>query len=434
MSANEKQKRDGFPTCIVEAMKSKDAEIRRLRAERQDTFLSVFRDLLSLLDHPPVLIIVACVCFMMWAINHLPTEINQPRVYLDPAHKYNVTITSTAEQLFSLQSQMDVRMTQHNLVMSQNLDNFTSILIDIASDADLATDYILFLSKIIDWGAGHTAEQWQRDADFLVEEAKKLGNVDGSNKVRMKVVAVTHIAVILAAEMADMEHFLRDTSSASNILLNRLGHTLGDELAGCDLCHIGEEGPFDQPISNAPILDLNAPIARLQPKQIIQWSWDQIDKYGNVHRTTGDFTWAQQTIIEIFLQKMNETGNMFLPTTIRFGIGLPDTYPQDLSVFGHDKPKLITFHGLSILDPPISGQKYTCDIMAHFARVDPNAVTREVWTMPGVLQQVVDRQLVGLQSMECWGEDGEKVDVVRHAVTALSKKKLMRKRVTLGGD
>ena len=52
--------------------------------------------------------------------------------------------------------------------------------------------------------------------------------------------------------------------------------------------------------------------------------------------------------------------------------------------------------------------------------------------MPGVLQQVVDRQLVGLQSMECWSEDGEKVDVVRHAVTALSKKKLMQKRVALG--
>jgi len=306
--------------------KFKDAEIQRLRAERQDTFLSVFRDLLSLLDHPSVLIVVACVCFMMWAINHLPTEINQPRVYLDPAHKYNVTITSTAEQLFSLQSQLDVRMTQHNLVMSQNLDNFTSILIDIASDADLATDYILLLSKIIDWGAGHTAEQWQRDADFLVEEAKKLGNVDVSNKIRMKVVAVTHIAVILAAEMADMEHFLRDTSSASNILLNRLGHTLGDELAGCDLCHIGEEGPFDQPISNAPILDLNAPIARLQPKQIMQWSWDQIDKYGNVHRTTGDFTWAQQTIIESKHSILLSTTYSYMPSEIYLPFSLAPSF------------------------------------------------------------------------------------------------------------
>jgi hypothetical protein len=407
---------------------------------------------------------------MMWAINHLPTEINQPRAYLDPAHKYNVTITSTAEQLFSLQSQLEIRMTQHNVVMSQNLDNFTSIMIDIASDADLATDYILFLSKVIDCGAGHTAEQWQRDADFLVEEAKKLGNVDVSNKIRTKVVAVTHIVVILAAEMADMEHFLRDTSSASNILLNRLGYTLGDELAGCDLCHIGEERTFGQPISSSPVLDLNAPIAQLQPKQIMQWSWDQIDKYGNVHRTTGDFTWAQQTIIEskhsillsitssympseiylpflpllplsrhlvnktqVFLQKMNKTGNMSLPSTIRYGIGLPDTYPQDLFVFGHDKPKLINFRGLSIIDPLILGKKYTCDIIAHFARVDPNAVTREVWMMPVVLQQVIDRQLVGIQSMECWwGADGEKVDVVRHAVTALSKKELMQKRVALG--
>ena len=279
--------------------KSKDAEIERLRAEqaqRPDTFLSVFHDFINLLRHPAVMIICACVWLMIWAINQLPTEINQPRVILDPAHKYNVTIASTAEQLFSLQTQLEVRMTQHNVVMSQNLDNFTTILTDITADADLAADYIQFLFKIIDLGADRTAADWQGDADMLVKEAKKLGNVAVSDEIRMKVEAVTHIAGTIAAEMADMEHFLRDAGSASNILLNRLGSALDDNLVG----HIGEEPRLrlQQPIIDASISDLNTPVAQLQPGQTMQWSWDEMNKFGDVRRTTGDFTPAQQVIIE----------------------------------------------------------------------------------------------------------------------------------------
>ncbi|KAE9376616.1 hypothetical protein N431DRAFT_367740, partial [Stipitochalara longipes BDJ] len=361
------------------------------------------------------MVILACVWLIMWAINQLPTEVSQPRVYLDPALKYNVTITSTAEQLFSLQSELEVRMTQHNVVMSQNLDNFTTILTDIATDADLAVDYIQFLSTVLDLGTTRSAEEWQGDAHMLAQEAKKLGNVATSDEIRMKVEAVTQIVAIIAVEMADMEHFLRDINSASNILLNRLGYALDGHSAGYDLGHIGE-GQFQQPISNAPISDLNAPIAQLQPKQTMQWYWDEVDTYGDVHRITGDFTLAQQAVVEMFLQKMNLTGTMSLPSTIRYGIGLPDTHPQDLATFGYDKLKLITFRGLSTLNPPLSGQKYTCDIVAHFAQTK-NANVHEVWMVPGVLQKVAERQLVGLQSMECWVEGEEKKDVVRHKMT-----------------
>jgi len=234
---------------------------------------------------------------MIWVINQLPTEINQPRVYLDPAYKYNVTITSTAEQLFDLQSQLEVRMSQHNVVMSQNLDDFTTILTDITADADLAADYIQFLFKIIDLGAGRTAKDWQGDADMLVKEAKKLGNAAVPDEIRKKVEAVTYIAGTIAAEMADMEHFLRDASSASNILLNRLGYALGDELEDYDLGHIAEER-LQQPILDSSVSGLDAPVPRLQFGQTMQWSWDSMNMFGDVRRTTGDFTPAQQAIIE----------------------------------------------------------------------------------------------------------------------------------------
>lgn len=243
------------------------------------------------------MVIVACIWVMIWVINQLPTEVAQPRVYLDPAYKYNISITSTAEQLFSLQTQLEVRMTQHNVVMSQNLDNFTTILTDITANADLAADYIQFRFKIIDLGAGRTAEDWRGDAEMLNKEAKKLGNIAVSDEIRKKVEAVTHIAGTIAAEMADMEYFLRDAGSASNILLNRLGHALGDDLEDYDLGHIAA-GRIQQPIIDSSISDLDDPVPRLQAGQTMKWSWDSMNMYGDVRRTTGDFTPAQQAIIE----------------------------------------------------------------------------------------------------------------------------------------
>ena len=112
---------------------------------------------------------------------------------------------------------------------------------------------------------------------------------------------------------------------------------------------------------------------------------------------------------------MNSTGTLFLPSVIRYGIVQPDTYPQDLSM--DKKVKQITYRNFSVLDP-VSGEKYTCDIVAHFAQVEKN-----------VLQEMAELELVGVRSLECRGEeDGEEMsDVVRGQV---GKKE---KRVKLGG-
>ena len=123
-------------------------------------------------------------------------------------------------------------------------------------------------------------------------------------------------------------------------------------------------------------------------------------------------------ILAVFIQKMNSTGTLVLPSKIRYGIGLPDTYPQDLSAFGHKKLKLITLRSVSVLDP-VSGEKYTCDIIAHFTLVDKES---------RVLQEMVERQLIGVQSLECAGKGEEMRDIVRQKMTAKKEK-----RVKLGG-
>jgi len=117
---------------------------------------------------------------------------------------------------------------------------------------------------------------------------------------------------------------------------------------------------------------------------------------------------------------MNSTGTLSLPSTIRYGIGQPDTYPQDLSSFNKNLNP-ITYRGLSVLDP-VSGEKYTCDIVVHFAQ-DKNAVQKIQ-----VVEEVVERELVGVQSLECAGEGEEVRDVVRG-----TKKEKKEKRVKLSG-
>jgi hypothetical protein len=111
---------------------------------------------------------------------------------------------------------------------------------------------------------------------------------------------------------------------------------------------------------------------------------------------------------------MNVTGNITtIPATIRYGIGLPDTYPTDLRTLGYEHPLII--HGFSIptSDPDSPGQTYSCDIVAHFGQTSKDAIA-QAKVATGLHKEVVMRQLVGLQSMKCGAEGEEKKDIARY--------------------
>jgi hypothetical protein len=122
-----------------------------------------------------------------------------------PASPARVYLTSTAEQLTSLQDQLSERMSQHKLIMNSNLDNFTATLTSLTANADLAVNYAQFIHKIISLGTGGTTKEWQGNAEELIAEAEKLTSITLSDDVRQNVEAIMHIAGTIAAELADLE-------------------------------------------------------------------------------------------------------------------------------------------------------------------------------------------------------------------------------------
>jgi len=240
--------------------------------------------------------VVTCVLILLG--NPTPTPLGQPRVHLDPALKFNATIISTAEQLTSLQDQLSARMDQHNVIMSKNLDNFTSTLETITADADVAIDYLRFVDKYLFAGAPRTPEEWREGAEVLEDEIQKLHNIAVSQDIRMEMETVTQIAGAIATEMTDMELFMQEISSASNTLLNRLGKVFEEQAERNGTDHLAPRSQPQQPIYDAPASDAGQSLDEAQSGLILQWRWDEIHKAGYVRSNIEDFTPNQQAIIE----------------------------------------------------------------------------------------------------------------------------------------
>jgi hypothetical protein len=189
-------------------------------------------------------------------------------------------------------------MDQHNVIMSKNLDNFTSTLETITADADVAIDYLRFVDKYLFAGAPRTPEEWREGAEVLEDEIQKLHNIAVSQDIRMEMEAVTQIAGAIATEMTDMELFMQEISSASNTLLNRLGKVF-EEQAECNGTeHLAPRSQPQQPIYDAPTSDAGQSLDEAQSGLTLQWRWDEIHKAGYVRSNIEDFTPNQQAIIE----------------------------------------------------------------------------------------------------------------------------------------
>jgi hypothetical protein len=395
--------------------------------------------------------LLGCCCVIvggLWCIAHAFhlafTALTVPPTCVNPALNDNANLFSTAGQLASLQDQLLERMTLHNEAMSNYLDNFTTILTDITAETDLAIGHVQVVLTSLD--TGHTSEEWRGAVDMIIDEAKKLHNITVSDDLRLKVEAVKQIVGIIAAEMADMELFIQNTSNSANALVNGMGM-----IADCQTIRYYQK-PDCSPQNggyDAPITDINAPIVEAVPGQPMQWSWDEIID-GRASRAIGFFTPAQQQIIEskfstspfqspsiqtlsslphfpliqipiananpVFIRNQHPTkgtNGMIIPSIVRYGIGLPDTYPQDLRTFGYEYFSTLTMPALSVLDN--SGQKYSCDIVGHFAKTNKNSCVM----IPRLFHRIFsfwprcEFQLYGLQSLECWSEGEEKRDVVR---------------------
>jgi hypothetical protein len=228
-------------------------------------------------------IIVWAFCLVLTSLIPYLPPIPQPRVYLtrvylNPALAHKPTLFSTAQQFTGLEDQLSARLTHHNAVMSTNLADFTSVLSAITVNADLALEHLQFVNKVISQGAGRTAEDWQGDADTIIKEAEKLRNMAISGDLRTMLENITQIAHTMAAEMTDMELFMKDANSAANILLNRLGQTVYDLYVPTD--------------------EMNAPISGAVGDQKIQWSWDEINEDGITRRSVGEFTYEQQVLLK----------------------------------------------------------------------------------------------------------------------------------------
>lgn len=216
-------------------------------------------------------IIFCSCCWVFTTVFSAQAAIYHPRVYLNPALAHKPTLFSAAKQFTDLHDQLLERMARHNAVMSTNLADFTTVLSAVTVDADLALEHLQFVNKVISLGAGRTAEDWQGDADIIIEEAEKLRNMAISSDLHTLLENITQIARTMAAEMTGMELFIMDANSAANILLNRLGKT---------------------------VYDLYAPIPGAVGNQKIQWSWDEINEDGITVRSIGEFTYEQQTLLK----------------------------------------------------------------------------------------------------------------------------------------
>jgi hypothetical protein len=329
--------------------------------------------------------------------------------------------------------------------MSKYLDDFTTTLTDITAKTDSAMGHVQVVLTSLD--TGHTSEEWQGTVDKMVGEAKKLHNITVSDDLHLKIQAVKQIAGIIAVEMTDMELFMQNTSSTAKALVNDMGM-----IADCQTIRYYQK-PDCSPQNvghDAPVTDMDAPIVEAVPGQPMQWSWD-VSVDGRVSRAIGFFTPAQQQIIEskfsispfqppsiqrlpsllphlpliqmsiananpVYIRSMHPTKGTYgiiIPSIVRYGIGLPDTYPQDLRTFGYEYFSTLTMPALSVLDN--SGQKYSCDIVGHFAKTNKNSCVM----IPRLFHRIFsfwprcEFQLYGLQSLECWSEGEEKRDVVR---------------------
>ncbi len=230
---------------------------------------------------------------VMFRLINLPSAILQPRVYLDPSLTHNVTLFSTAEQFTDLQDQLSARMTRHRAVMNTNLANFTSVLSAVAADADLALEHVQFVKEAISLSAGRTADDWQGDADIVIKKAEKLRKIAISSDLHTMLANITQMACTMAAEMTDMELFMKDANSAANILLNRLGNAVYD--------------------LHPPSLEMHAPIPRADANPKIQWSWDEINEDGITRRIIGEFTREQQILLE---SKYPSTYRLHTPSSL----------------------------------------------------------------------------------------------------------------------
>jgi hypothetical protein len=366
-------------------------------------------------------------CSYCWVVSALAAhetaklaiaQAQTPHVYLNPALAHKPTLYSTAEQFTGLQDQLSARLTRHNAVMSTNLADFTSILSAVTVDADLALEHLQFVNKVISQGAGRTAEDWQGDADIVVKEAEKLRNMVISGDLHTMLENITQIALIMAAEMTDMELFMKDANSAANTLLNRLGQTVYDLYVPTD--------------------EMNAPISGAVGDQKIQWSWDEINEDGITRRCVGEFTYEQQVLLKCkhsilpshpldyihfqlflcladfsldFFHNMSQHGisTVVIPSVIRYGVGLRDTFPQELRSFGFNNFKT-AIESVSLLNA-VDNKLYHCEIVAHFGAV---GAQRDVYVdFDNSTIMLPEMQFLGLQSMICGYDGEEKKDVVR---------------------
>jgi hypothetical protein len=97
-----------------------------------------------------------------------------------------------------------------------------------------------------------------------------------------------------------------------------------------------------------------------------------------------------------------------IPSVVRYGLGLPDTFPQELRSFDFRNFNT-AIESVSLLG--LGGKLYHCEIVAHFGAV---WAPRDVYVNFGISPYMLPKsQFLGLQSMIC-GYDGEEQKDVVH--------------------
>jgi hypothetical protein len=111
-----------------------------------------------------------------------------------------------------------------------------------------------------------------------------------------------------------------------------------------------------------------------------------------------------------FFHNLSQQGinTVVIPSVIRYGLGLPDTFPQELRSFGFSNFKT-AIESISFLD--LDGKLYHCEIAAHFGTVlTKGSVYGDFGIAPIMFPE---SQFLGLQSMICGYDGEEQTDVVR---------------------
>lgn len=102
------------------------------------------------------------------------------------------------------------------------------------------------------------------------------------------------------------------------------------------------------------------------------------------------------------------TSTVVIPSIIRYGLGLPDTFPQELRSFGFNNFKT-AIESVSLL--VLGGELYHCEIVAHFGAVGAQHDVHVDFDNSTIM--LPESQFLGLQSMSCGYDGEEKMDVVR---------------------